>query len=69
MIQIHDRTAWPSKGRERLAGYSMDFLLPMRTVKEIAARKTAIPAYCPGVSPKYLASPMRRKSRKKRAGA
>ena len=41
---------------------------PMRTVKKIAARKTAIPAYCPGVSPKYLASPMRRKSRKKRAG-
>ena len=40
----------------------------MRTMKKTAARKTAIPAYCPGVSPKYLTSLIRRKSRKKRAG-
>jgi hypothetical protein len=38
------------------------------TRRKIAARKTAIPAYCPGVSPKYLASLMRRKSREKRTG-
>lgn len=51
-----------------LTGYPFASRPGMRTMKKTAARKTAIPAYCPGVSPKYLASPMRRKSRKKRAG-
>jgi hypothetical protein len=36
-------------------------------MRKTTARETAIPAYCAGVSPKYLASLMRRKSRKKRA--
>ena len=48
--------------------YAFSSRRAMRTRRMTAARKIGTPAYCPGVSPKYLASPMRRKSRKKRAG-
>lgn len=70
----HDVSNGPGRRKVALAvdgslhGHSFPSLRGMRNMRKTAARKTAIPAYCPGVSPKYLASPMRRKSRKKRTG-